>query len=297
MSVRKRGLGRGLDALIGAAGLGKPENTAPDGSANEQHDATSMTVPVDLMQRGRYQPRRDFNAEALEELASSIRAQGLIQPIVVRPLSGGRYEIIAGERRWRAAQMAGLSDVPVVVRDVPDEAAMAMALIENIQRADLNVIEEAVALSRLQEEFGLTHERIAEAVGKSRAAVSNILRLLGLVPEVRGHLEARRLEMGHGRALLGLPSEQQTAAAREVIARGLSVRETEQMVRRILKPARATTSSPDTRSADIRRLEQELSETVGAAVSIDHRSGGKGKLVIEYASLDQLDGLLGYFRR
>jgi ParB family chromosome partitioning protein len=254
-------------------------------------------LPVDLMQRGRFQPRRDFNAEALEELASSIRAQGLIQPIVVRPLPGGRFEIIAGERRWRAAQMAGLADVPVVVRDVPDEAAMAMALIENIQRADLNVIEEAVALSRLQEEFGLTHEKIAEAVGKSRAAVSNTLRLLSLAPEVRGHLEAHRLEMGHGRALLGLRPEQQPGAAREVISKGLSVRETEQLVRRLLNPARR--KAPDTvaRSADIRRLEQELSESVGAAVSIDHRAGGKGRLVIEYASLDQLDGLLGYFRR
>jgi ParB family chromosome partitioning protein len=296
MSVKKRGLGRGLDALIGAAGLGRSDTVSAT-PANGAPDSESRQMPVDLMQRGRYQPRRDFNAGALEELASSIRVQGLIQPIVVRPLPGGRYEIIAGERRWRAAQMAGLSEVPVVVRDVPDEAAMAMALIENIQREDLNVIEEAVALSRLQEEFGLTHEKIAEAVGKSRAAVSNILRLLGLAPEVRGHLEARRLEMGHGRALLALPPELQPGAAREAIARGLSVRETEQLVRRLVKPGKGGKAAADRQGADVRRLEQELSETVGAAVSIDHRASGKGRLVIEYASLDQLDGLLGYFRR
>jgi ParB family chromosome partitioning protein len=297
MSVKKRGLGRGLDALIGAAGLGR-QDVAPEATTESAAvDGPGIRVPVELMQRGRYQPRRDFNTEALEELASSIRVQGLIQPIVVRPLPGGRYEIIAGERRWRAAQMAGLAEVPVVVRDVPDEAAMAMALIENIQREDLNVIEEAVAFSRLQEEFGLTHEKIAEAVGKSRATVSNMLRLLSLAPEVRGHLEARRLEMGHGRALLALPPEQQPGAAREVITRGLSVRETEQLVRRLLNPPKRGQGQAGSGSADIRRLEQELSETVGAAVTIDHRSGGKGRLVIEYASLDQLDGLLGYFRR
>lgn len=292
MSLKKRGLGRGLDALIGATGLGKP-----DDSHAVPPPADTRQLPVDLMQRGRYQPRRDFNAEALEELANSIRAQGLIQPIVVRPLPGGRFEIIAGERRWRAAQLAGLDEVPVVVRDVPDEAAMAMALIENIQREDLNVIEEAAALSRLQEEFGLTHERIAEAVGKSRAAVTNTLRLLSLAPEVRAHLEGRRLEMGHGRALLALPAEQQPGAAREVIARGLSVRETEQLVRRLLNPPTRKPGNTEARSADVRSLEQQLSETLGAAVSIEHRSTGKGRLVIEYANLDQLDGLLGHFRR
>jgi ParB family transcriptional regulator, chromosome partitioning protein len=288
MSLKKRGLGRGLDALIGASG-GDTEASA--------HPAEARQLPVDLMQRGRYQPRRDFNAEALEELASSIRAQGLIQPIIVRPLAGGRYEIIAGERRWRAAQMAGLGEVPVVVRDVPDEAAMAMALIENIQREDLNVIEEAVALARLQEEFGLTHERIAEAVGKSRTTVTNTLRLLSLAPEVRAHLEARRLEMGHGRALLALPPEQQPGAAREVLSRGLSVRETELLVRRLLGSALRARKKPPAQTADVRQLEQELSETVGAAVAIEHGSSGKGRLVIHYASLDQLDGLLGYFRR
>jgi ParB family transcriptional regulator, chromosome partitioning protein len=294
MSTKKRGLGRGLDALIGAAGLGRNEDVAP--SAQTTAADTPGTLPVDLLQRGRYQPRRDFNNEALEELANSIRAQGLIQPVVVRPVPGGRYEIIAGERRWRAAQMAGLQDIPALVRDVSDEAAIAMALIENIQRADLNAIEEAAALQRLQQEFGLTHEGIAEAVGKSRTTVTNIMRLLSLPADVRQHLERKALEMGHGRALLGLPAEQQSEVAREVVARGLSVRETEALVRRLLgaKPKKVTPPDP---GADVRQLERELSETLGAAVSIEHKRGGKGRLVIDYASLEQLDGLLGYFRR
>jgi ParB family chromosome partitioning protein len=294
MSTKKRGLGRGLDALIGAAGLGRSED-ATSGQGVPAAAAPS-TLPVDLLQRGRYQPRRDFNPESLEELASSIRAQGLIQPVVVRPVPGGRYEIIAGERRWRAAQMAGLQDIPAIVRDVPDEAAIAMALIENIQRADLNAIEEAAALQRLQQEFGLTHEGIAEAVGKSRTTVTNIMRLLSLPADVRQHLERKALEMGHGRALLGLPAEQQSEVAREVVAKGLSVRETEALVRRLLGSKPKKPPPPD-QGADIRQLERELSETVGAAVSIEHKRGGKGRLVIDYASLEQLDGLLGYFRR
>jgi ParB family chromosome partitioning protein len=294
MSTKKRGLGRGLDALIGAAGLSRSEDN-PAATPTTTADVTS-TLPVDLLQRGRYQPRRDFNNEALEELANSIRAQGLIQPVVVRPVPGGRYEIIAGERRWRAAQMAGLQDIPAIVRDVPDEAAIAMALIENIQRADLNAIEEAAALQRLQQEFGLTHEGIAEAVGKSRTTVTNIMRLLSLPADVRQHLERKALEMGHGRALLGLPAEQQSEVAREVVARGLSVRETEALVRRLLGAKPKKTAPPDP-GADVRQLERELSETLGAAVAIEHKRGGKGRLVIDYASLEQLDGLLGYFRR
>jgi ParB family chromosome partitioning protein len=291
MTVKKRGLGRGLDALIGAAGLGRDAGDA--GSAGAPVDLRHL--PIDLVQRGAYQPRRDFNAEALEELASSIRAQGLIQPIVVRPIGIDRYEIVAGERRWRAAQLAGLSEIPSLVRDVPDESAIAMALIENIQRENLNVIEEASALARLQQEFGLTHEQIAEAVGKSRTTVTNIMRLLALQPEVRAHLEARRLEMGHGRALLSLVQEQQIGAAREVVDKGLSVRATEALVRRLLSPPvpKATPSAP---SADIRRLERELSETIGAKLSIEHRKGGKGRLVIDYSSLEQLEGILGFFR-
>ena len=290
MAVKKRGLGRGLDALIGA---GSPVTT---GSGAEPGEAESLRqLPVDLIRRGRYQPRRDFNPEALEELANSIRSQGLLQPVVVRPLPGGEFELIAGERRWRASQMAGLTGIPAIVRDVPDEAAMALALIENIQREDLNAIEEAVALQRLQQEFGLTHEQIAEAVGKSRVTVTNTMRLLGLAPEVRDHLEARRLEMGHGRALLTLAAEQQVAVAREILEKDLTVRETEALVRRMQAPARARTraAEPD---ADIRRLERELSEITGAAIAIEHKSGGKGRLVIGYSSLDQLDGLLRYFR-
>ena len=291
MVVKKRGLGRGLDALIGAATFGQGAPDAQPGVRQEE----LRSLPVDLVQRGRYQPRRDFNPEALEELANSIRTQGLMQPIIVRPVGGERYEIIAGERRWRAVQMAGLGEIAVIVRDVPDEAAIAMALIENIQREDLNAIEEAVALQRLQQEFGLTHEQIAEAVGKSRTTVTNIMRLLGLAPEVRDHLEAGRLEMGHGRALLTLPPEQQVMAAREVLEKDLTVRETEALVRRMQAPPRPA-PAPAAENADIRRLERELSEIVGAAIAIEHKAGGKGRMVINYASLDQLDGILRYFR-
>ena len=291
MVVKKRGLGRGLDALIGAASFGQAATDAQPGARQEE----LRSLPVDLVQRGRFQPRRDFNPEALEELANSIRAQGLMQPIVVRPIGGERYEIIAGERRWRAAQMAGLGEIAVIVRDVPDEAAIAMALIENIQREDLNAIEEAVALQRLQQEFGLTHEQIAEAVGKSRTTVTNIMRLLGLAPEVRDHLEAGRLEMGHGRALLTLPPELQVIVAREVLEKDLTVRDTEALVRRMQAPARPA-PPPAAENADIRRLERELSEIVGAAIAIEHKPGGKGRMVINYASLDQLDGILRYFR-
>jgi len=293
MVVKKRGLGRGLDALIGAASFGQ---AAPDAQEPQARREELRSLPVDLVQRGRYQPRRDFNPEALEELANSIRTQGLMQPIIVRPVGGERYEIIAGERRWRAAQMADLGEIPAIVRDVPDEAAIAMALIENIQRENLNAIEEAVALQRLQQEFGLTHEQIADAVGKSRTTVTNIMRLLALAPEVRDHLEAGRLEMGHGRALLGLPPEQQVTVAREVLEKDLTVRETEAAVRRMQAPARAAAPPPASENADIRRLERELSEIVGAAIAIEHKAGGKGRMVISYASLDQLDGILRYFR-
>ena len=290
MTVKKRGLGRGLDALIGATGLASGAGT----EAGADH-ADLRQLPIELLQRGRYPPRRDFNEEALQELDNSIGTQGLIQPIVVRPVGVDQYEIVAGERRWRAAQLAGLSEVPVLVRDVRDETAIVMALIENIQREDLNAIEEAAALARLQQEFGLTHEQIAEAVGKSRTTVTNIMRLLGLQPEVRGHLEARRLEMGHGRALLVLPQHQQIAAAREIVEKGLSVRATEALVRRLLNPP-GPQSKPVEPSADIRRLERELSEAIGAKLAIEHSKGGKGRLVIDYSSLEQLDGILGYFR-
>jgi ParB family chromosome partitioning protein len=250
-------------------------------------------LPLDLIERGRYQPRTDMDPAALEDLAASIRAQGVVQPIVVRPLLGGeRYEIIAGERRWRAAQIAGLENIPAVVREVPDQAAVAIALIENIQREDLNPIEEARALNRLIEEFALTHQETADAVGRSRAAVSNLLRLLELAGEVRTLLENGDIEMGHARALLALQGEAQGQAARLVVARGLSVRETERLVRRMLQEpaaAKVVTVDPDTR-----RLQDDLAQRLGARVSIQHSARGKGRLVIQYNSLDELDGILAH---
>ena len=293
MVVKKRGLGRGLDALIGAASFGQAATDAQPGARQEE----LRSLPVDLVQRGRYQPRRDFNPEALEELANSIRTQGLMQPIVVRPVGGERYEIIAGERRWRAAQMAGLGEIAVIVRDVPDEAAIAMALIENIQREDLNPLEEARALDRLIREFGVTHQQAADAVGRSRAAVSNLLRLLDLAPEVAALVEKRELEMGHARALLGLPTRRQQVEVGTLVAKkGLSVRETEALVRRLINPAVAASNGAEpARDPNIVQLEARLADTLGAKVAIEHAArGGKGKVVISYNSLDELDGILAH---
>jgi ParB family chromosome partitioning protein len=260
-------------------------------------------VPLDLLQRGKYQPRIDMRAESLSELADSIKSQGLVQPILVRPLprpsptESQRYEIIAGERRWRAAQMAGLAEIPAVIRDVPDEAAVAMALIENIQRENLNPLEEARALQRLVEEFGLTHQAAAEAVGRSRAAVSNLLRLIDLADEVKELLEARRLEMGHGRALLGLTSrKQQVEIAGFVAKKSLSVRETEALVRRLLSPPGASQEEKPGLDPDIQRLERELAEKLGAKVLFQHAASGKGKLVVSYNSLDELEGILAHIQ-
>ncbi len=260
-------------------------------------------VPLDLLQRGKYQPRIDMRAETLAELAESIKSQGLVQPILVRPLprpsamESQRYEIIAGERRWRAAQMAGLSEIPAVIRDVPDEAAVAMALIENIQRENLNPLEEARALQRLVDEFGLTHQAAAEAVGRSRAAVSNLLRLTDLADEVKELLETRRLEMGHGRALLGLTSrKQQIEIAVFVAKKSLSVRETEALVRRLLNPAAADKGEATRLDPDIQRLERELAEKLGAKVLFQHAASGKGKLVVSYNSLDELEGILTHIQ-
>lgn len=286
MAVKKRGLGRGLDALLGQASSA----AAPEGSQDQQ----LRTLPVDLIQRGKYQPRRDMDPQALEELAQSIRAQGVMQPIVVRPIAGDRYEIIAGERRWRAAQQAGLDSIPAVIRDVPDEAAIAMALIENIQREDLNPIEEAIALQRLQQEFELTQQQVADAVGKSRVTITNLLRLMALPDDVKLLLERGDLEMGHARALLGLPADEQTEAARQVVARGLTVRQTEALVRQWLNPRR---EPGDTRrDPDIDRLQQDLAERLGAEVKIQHGAKGKGRLVISYNSLDELDGVLMHIK-
>ncbi len=251
MAAKKRGLGRGLDALLGGSSPAKLQEEAVQADRRELQQ-----IPLDLMQRGKYQPRRDMDPQALEELAQSIKAQGVMQPIVVRPIANGRYEIIAGERRWRASQQAGLEKIPALVRDVPDEAAIAMALIENIQREDLNPIEEAAALQRLQQEFQLTQQQVAEAVGKSRATITNLLRLIGLPEEIKTLLSHGDLEMGHARALLGLPAERQVEGARHVVAHGLTVRQTEALVRQwtharasLRDRSRATRTSPAWNSA------------------------------------------------
>ena len=298
MTAKKKRLGRGLDAL-----LSRPVAEAAATMPQPGTDGPLKEIPVDLLQRGRYQPRLDIRQDSLEELANSIKAQGVVQPIVARPIgkSGDseRYEIVAGERRWRAAQMAGLDTIPAVVRDIPDEAAIAMALIENIQREDLNPLEEARALDRLIHEFDLTHGEAAEAVGRSRASVSNLLRLLELADKVKPMLEARQLEMGHARALLSIGNPvQQLDAARQVVRKGLSVRETERLVKRMLAEAggKAPAKKPASQSADIRRLEMEVSDKLGARVTLQHTQKGAGKLVISYNSLDELDGILKHIR-
>jgi ParB family chromosome partitioning protein len=291
MVAKKRGLGeRGLGALLAGSKVDM-------GREPSEQDGELREVPVDLIQRGRYQPRRDMDPAALQELADSIRQQGVMQPVVVRPLSEGHYELIAGERRWRAAQMAELDRIPAIIRDVSDEATIAMALIENIQRENLNPIEEAFALHRLQEEFGLTQSQVAEAVGKSRTTITNLLRLISLTEEVRVMLEHGDLEMGHGRAMLTLQPEQQVQVARQVIAKSMSVRQTEAMVRRLqdetgVKPSRAKGEL----DPNIRALQNDLADRLGARVSIDHGQRGKGKLVIEYRSLDELDGILDHIK-
>lgn len=292
MAAKKRGLGeRGLGALLQGSKVNlNPETADQDGELQQ--------IPVDLIQRGRYQPRRDMDPTALQELAESIRQQGVMQPVVVRPLGEGRFELIAGERRWRATQMAELDRIPAIIRDVPDEAAIAMALIENIQRENLNPIEEAFALQRLQDEFGLTQAQVAEAVGKSRTTITNLLRLIGLTEDVRVMLEHGDLDMGHGRAMLTLPPELQLQVARQVVSRSLSVRQTEELVSRIQQAGPDNVKKLDKPALDpnIRALQDDLSERLGARVAINHGKRGKGKLVIEYSSLDELDGILGHIR-
>jgi ParB family chromosome partitioning protein len=297
MTPRKR-LGRGLDALLSKPAAPKEAGAdeAPQGKDGLRE------IPVDLLQRGQYQPRVDMRQDTLEGLAESIKAQGVVQPIVVRPISAKgneqRYEIVAGERRWRAAQLAGLEKIPAVVRDIPDESAIAMALIENIQRENLNPLEEARALDRLIREFDLTHAEAAQAVGRSRASVSNLLRLRELSEKVKPLLEDRQLEMGHARALLAISNPaQQLDVARQVIKKGLSVRETERLVKRITEGAGKKPAKPAaTGNADIRRLEIEVSEKLGARVSLEHTARGTGKLVISYNSLDELDGILKHIK-
>jgi ParB family chromosome partitioning protein len=305
MSGKKPSLGRGLAELspLMARRAGLPAAADPQTAQAPPPLAGDRlaNVPVDLLQRGKYQPRVDMRQESLGELADSIKARGLVQPILVRPLArpnpgeSQRYEIIAGERRWRAAQMAGLADIPAVIRDVPDEAAVAMALIENIQREDLNPLEEARALLRLIEEFGLTHQAAAEAVGRSRAAVSNLVRLMELADEVKELLESRRIEMGHARALLGLTARRQQIEVADLVAKkGLSVRDTEALVRRLIAPAAAQKSDSPVVDPDIHRLERELADKLGAKVAFQHGASGKGKLVVTYNTLDELEGILSH---
>jgi ParB family chromosome partitioning protein len=316
MAAKKRGLGRGLDALLGAgarpaepdppaeviaqqpAAAGPwPVRVKPDASLAAEPapavpaDGALCRLPVDIIRRGRYQPRIDMHKESLQDLANSISAQGVLQPIVVRRLDDDAYEIIAGERRWRAAQLAGLHEIPAIVRNVEDRAAIAIALIENIQRENLNPMEEAKSLNRLIREFELTHEQAAEAVGRSRAAVSNLLRLLDLDDAVKAMVEHGELEMGHARALLALAGPIQIEAARQVIARGLSVRATEGLVKQLQQP-RASKAPPPRKDPNIRQLETDLADKLGAAVAIRPARGGKGRLEISYNSLDELDGIL-----
>ena len=303
--TRKRALGRGLDALIGAGARRRESLELPEVGidALEEGEAPPAAVaedrlerlPLGQLSRGKYQPRRDIQPEALEELADSIRAQGVMQPIVVRPIGEARYEIIAGERRWRAAQLAELDTIPAVIREVTDEVALALALIENIQREDLNPVEEAMALKRLLEEFELTQQQVADAVGRSRAQVANLLRLLTLDPEVQTLLERGDLDMGHARALLALSGARQRKAAHEVVNKDLTVRDTEALVKRLVsgepRKAEAAATSPD-----VARLETRLGEVLGAPVKIQHGRGGKGRVTIRYSSLDELDGILEHIR-
>ncbi|MGO2128436.1 MAG: ParB/RepB/Spo0J family partition protein [Pseudoalteromonas prydzensis] len=295
MSAKKRGLGRGLDALLSsskpAPSIDKEQlNTSEQDVVVQPTSSELQKLPIEFLHSGKYQPRKDMSEEALEELASSIRSQGIIQPIVVRPVAQDSYEIIAGERRWRAAQIAKLDVVPCIIKDVPDEAAVAIALIENIQREDLNAMEEAVALHRLLTEFELTHQQVADAVGKSRTTVTNLLRLNNLNDDVKILLEHGDIEMGHARCLLALEGEAQSDAARLAVAKALTVRETEKLVRAILEPApKKETVEKD---PDVKQLEQQLADNLGAKVEINYNKKGKGSLVISYTSLAELDGIL-----
>jgi len=292
MSAKKRGLGRGLDALL-ATSKQTNQDKPQASSVDESHQGELQKLPIEFLHPGKYQPRKDMSPDALEDLASSIRSQGIIQPIVVRSTGESRYEIIAGERRWRASQLAQLDVIPCLIKDVADEAAVAIALIENIQREDLNAMEEAQALERLLTEFELTHQEVAEAVGKSRTTITNLLRLNNLNEDVKLLLEHGDIEMGHARALLSLNGDSQSDAARIVSGKGLTVRDTETLVRKLLEPPKEKIEQKV--DPDISRLENEVSESLGAAVNISYNNKGKGKMVINYTSLDQLEGILARF--
>ncbi len=293
MTLKKRGLGKGLDALLSNSNAAsrKTEQTQTEAEVTQSPKEDGLLMlDLDLLQSGKYQPRKDMSPEALEELAESIKSQGVIQPIVVRKVDAEKYEIIAGERRWRASQIAQLDKVPCIVKQVPDESAVAIALIENIQREDLNAMEEAIALQRLLEEFELTHQQTADAVGKSRASVSNLLRLNSLNEPVKRLLEYGDIDMGHARALLAIEGEEQTNLARLVASKEMTVRETERLVNKALNPAKE--AEKPTKDHDVTRLEQQLIEKLGAKVAINHGTKGKGKIVINYQDLAELDGIL-----
>ena len=285
MTAKKRGLGKGLDALLG---VGSDVNL----TSSSESSALKM-LAIDLVKRGQHQPRQDFNQDALNTLADSIQTQGVVQPILVRPVADGNsYEIVAGERRWRAAQIAGLHDIPVIIKDVTDHEAMCLALVENIQRQDLNPLEEAGALERLINEFEMTHDAVAEAVGRSRPTVTNLLRLLELDNNVKKMLEGRKLDMGHARALLPLTLAQQSEVASKIVKQGLSVRATENLVKQYLAGYKKNTSKNSPKDPNISRLENDLSQRLAAKVSIAHQSTGRGKLQINYNSLAELEGIL-----
>jgi ParB family chromosome partitioning protein len=294
MATKRQSLGKGLDALLGI-----PEDISTDqgfvAGDVKSEDGKLQQLPVELLQRGKYQPRRDFNADSLQELADSIASQGLIQPIVVRALDQGNYEIIAGERRWRAAQLAGIDEVPAIVREISDQATIAMALIENIQREDLNPVEESQALIRLQDEFNLTQQQVADAVGKSRSAVTNLMRLASLQLLVQQQLERGDIELGHAKCLLALEGDMQIQAARTVASEGLTVRQTEVLIKKLQSPA-AENKTKTSANQDILNLQQQLSEKLGAVVKIQHGAKGSGKLTIGYNSVDELDGILNHIK-
>lgn len=292
MSARKRGLGRGLDALLATQSNKSLVSETEDAATNAEPNSGLAKLPIEQLQPGKYQPRKDMSPEALDELASSIKTQGIIQPIVVRSVGENAYEIIAGERRWRASQIAELDLVPCIIKDVPDEAAVAIALIENIQREDLNAMEEAIALQRLQDEFELTHQEVADAVGKSRTSVTNYLRLNKLESDVKTLMEHGDLEFGHAKVLLGLAGDEQTLAARKVVAKELTVRETEKLVNAIAEGEKPKVEK--VKDPDVKLLEQQLVEKLGANVEISYNRKGKGKLVISYSSLDELDGIISH---
>ena len=294
MATKRQSLGKGLDALLGIAeDINANQELASDGRA--ETDGGLQKIPVEFLQRGEYQPRREFNSDSLQELADSIASQGMIQPIVVREIADHKYEIIAGERRWRAAQLAGLDTVPAIVREISDQTTIAVALIENIQREDLNAIEESQALIRLQDEFNLTQQQVAEAVGKSRSAVTNLMRLASLQPAVQQQLERGDIELGHAKCLLALEGESQILAARTVASEGLTVRQTEVLVKKLQNPQNQQ-KPKTTINQDIVNLQNQLSDKLGAAVKIQHGAKGSGKLTISYNSVDELDGILGHFK-